>query len=58
MVQFMEMSDRDPAHPVAHAAWILIGFATKLGHSVSTPLLIQVSHLAHDTYQIGLRELG
>lgn len=35
MVQFMEMSDGEPAHSISHAAWILIGYACKLGHSVS-----------------------
>ena len=35
MVQFMELSDREPAHTISHGAWILIGFAVKLGHSVS-----------------------
>ncbi len=40
MVHFMDMSDREPAHSVSHHAWIVIGFAVKLGHSVSSTNLL------------------
>ncbi len=41
MVQFMEMSDVEAAHSYSHAAWVLLGFACKLGNSVSViPALI------------------
>lgn len=34
MAQYLEMSDCEPAHSASHKAWLLIGFAVKLGHSV------------------------
>ncbi|KAJ3547759.1 hypothetical protein NM688_g5369 [Phlebia brevispora] len=46
MVQFMEMSDREPAHSHSHAAWILMGFACKLGHSIGL-------HVNSSRWQLG-----
>ena len=32
--QFLEMSDCEPAHTGSQKAWLTIGYAMKLGHSV------------------------
>ena len=34
MSQYLEMSDCEPAHSQSHKAWMTIGHAAKLGHSV------------------------
>ena len=36
MTQYLEMSDCEPAHTQSHKAWMTIGHAVKLGHSVSS----------------------
>ncbi|KAI0962090.1 hypothetical protein AcV7_001011 [Taiwanofungus camphoratus] len=38
MAQYLEMSDCEPAHSASHKAWLLIGFAVKLGHSIGLHL--------------------
>ncbi|KAH9897653.1 fungal-specific transcription factor domain-containing protein [Cubamyces lactineus] len=34
MTQYLEMSDCEPAHTASHKAWMQIGQAAKLGHSI------------------------
>ncbi|TFK85568.1 hypothetical protein K466DRAFT_587982 [Polyporus arcularius HHB13444] len=34
MTQYLEMSDCEPAHTQSHKAWMTIGHAVKLGHSI------------------------
>ncbi|KAI0756451.1 hypothetical protein C8Q80DRAFT_1128643 [Daedaleopsis nitida] len=34
MAQYLEMSDCEPAHTQSHKAWMQIGHAVKLGHSI------------------------
>ncbi|RPD64668.1 hypothetical protein L226DRAFT_565357 [Lentinus tigrinus ALCF2SS1-7] len=34
MTQYLEMSDCEPAHTQSHKAWMTVGHAVKLGHSI------------------------
>ena len=38
MAQYLEMSDCEPAHTQSHKAWMTMGQAVKMGHSVRFPL--------------------